>query len=155
MNTKATSSVLLALVGAWFNCLCRAAEPTPLEPTPTCMMRPVLALGYQQQPLAYNEVHPAGFLADRINLSLDKLILDQAGHTGYLGWGADQIGRWIGAVSAQAAVIGRNVEAEVGPKAQELIRAQDAHGIFYGDKIRPDTSVGDKLQVWFGQGRAL
>ena len=106
-------------------------------------------------PLAYDEVLPVGILADRIQLSLDKLIRDEKMHTGYATWGADQIGRWVGAVAVLSAVCGRNHDDRLQPKISELISAQSATGIYYGDKLEADPSRDNSLRVWFGQGRAL
>src|SRR5439155_22564903 len=98
---------------------------------------------------------PGAILADRMELSLTKLIKDKEKLTGYATWGADQIGRWIGAVSVEAATTGKDIASHLKPKVQELIAAQDAHGIFYGAKLAADPSQDNKLRVWFGQARAL
>lgn len=117
--------------------------------------RPVIADGYSNRPLAYDEVRPRGILADRVKLSLDKLIREQQMHTGYATWGADQIGRWIGAVAVLSAVSGQDGDQELRPKVVELIASQAPSGVYYGDKLAEDSSGDNYLRVWFGQGRAL
>lgn len=117
--------------------------------------RPVIAEGYRERPLAYDEVRPAGVLGDRVQLSLDKLIRDRDMHTGYATWGADQIGRWLGAVVVMSEISDRNNDNVLRPKVAELIAAQSPAGVYYGDKLVSDLSDDNVMRVWFGQGRGL
>jgi DUF1680 family protein len=94
-----------------------------------------------------------GALGDRARLSLRKLLRDRKQHTGYAGWGADQIGRWVGAVSVLSRITGRDCGRHLKPKVAELIAAQDEDGLYYGSKTTGNATVDRR--VWFGQGRAI
>ena len=109
---------------------------------------------YKEQPASYFQIKPMGILASRMSFNLDKLINSRQLHTKYAGWGADQIGRWIGAAILEATLT-KNEESLpiIKGKVNELIEAQDREGFYYGKELlrEPDRF----RQAWSGQGRGL
>jgi DUF1680 family protein len=94
-------------------------------------------------------------LADRLRFNLGKLIRDRkTQHTLYSGWGADQIGRWIGATILEATLLGATEDLPaIREKVQSLIAAQDGDGFYYGKELR--TTPERLRECWFGQGRGI
>ncbi len=111
-------------------------------------------MDYRERPLSPTQVTPRGFLAARLRLSLDRLIRKRAMHTAYAGWGADQIGRWIGAAILEAQLLAdQSALPLIREKVEELRAAQDAHGFYYGAELR---NTPERLrECWFGQGRGI
>ena len=109
---------------------------------------------FKEQPAPYFQIQPSGILASRMSFNLNKLINSRELHTKYAGWGADQIGRWIGAAILEATLLKseRSLPIIKG-KVYELIEAQDKEGFYYGKELRmqPDRF----RQAWSGQGRGL
>src|ERR1051325_4367653 len=89
-----------------------------------------------------------------MRLSLDRLIRERTMHTAYAGWGADQIGRWIGAMILEARLLDDPPSLSIiREKVDELIAAQDAHGFYYCAQFR---ATPERLrECWFGQGRGI
>src|SRR5262245_27369711 len=111
-------------------------------------------MNYMERPLAPNQVRPRGLLAARLQLSLERLIRERSMHTKYAGWGADQIGRWIGATTLEASLLADTSALPIiQEKVEELRAAQDENGFYYGAQLR---TTPDRLrECWFGQGRGI
>ena len=69
-----------------------------------------------------------GILADRVDLSLEKLQRDRDGLCAYAGWRADKLGRWIGAAAVLAEITGRDLQNQIQTKEQALLDAQELRG---------------------------
>jgi DUF1680 family protein len=111
------------------------------------------AQNFQEQNLRYEEVRPRELWASRVQLALTKLWRDKDSCCHYIGWGADQLGRWIGATSVLHSILGIPIDSEIQAKVQELLANQDHEGLFFGDQLRAEPSSPHR--VWFGQGRAI
>jgi len=111
-------------------------------------------VNYIERPLSPKQVMPRGLLAARLRLSLDRLIRERAMHTVYAGWGADQIGRWIGATILEATLLADTAaQPFIREKVDELRDAQDENGFYYGAELR---ATPDRVrECWFGQGRGI
>src|SRR5690242_3945443 len=106
-------------------------------------------MNYVERPLAPTQVAPSGLLAGRLRLSLDRLIRERVMHTSYAGWGADQIGRWIGATILEAKLLTElSALPFIREKVDELLAAQDENGFYYGAQLR-DTPERFR-ECWFG-----
>lgn len=112
------------------------------------------AVRWLEQPLSPRQVQPRGLLAARMEFNLTKLIRDRQDHTRYIGWGADQIGRWIGATIMEATMLGADADLPIiREKVDELIANQDKEGFYYGKEL---AATPDRLrECWFGQGRGI
>jgi|GEM_PF-2383790 len=90
-----------------------------------------------------------GSLHDRIGLALRHLRTERPrilGGEGFGGaWGADQAGRWIGAVALAARYLGEPIP-ELAEVVRGLLTVQNASG-FFGTRLNSST--------WWGAGRAL
>jgi len=106
----------LLLTGLQVSICLSQENPTPKDKS--FHMRPVKALGYQEEPLPYNEVRPQGFWKERIERSLDRLIASRESLCEYFGFGADQAGRWVGTTSVLAAVSGKSYKEVIEAKVQ-------------------------------------
>ena len=109
---------------------------------------------FREHPASCFQIQTDGILASRMAFNLDKLINLRQIHSVYTGWGADQIGRWIGTAILEATLLDREPSlAIIREKVDELIRAQDQEGFYYGDELKrqPDRY----RQCWFGQGRGI
>jgi DUF1680 family protein len=75
-------------------------------------------------------------------------------HTVYAGWGADQIGRWIGATVLEASLLADpSAPPLIREKVDELIAAQDEKGFYYGAEL---CQTPERVrECWFGQGRGI
>jgi len=109
---------------------------------------------FREHPASFDQIKTDGMLAERMSLNLDKLINLRHIHTRYTGWGADQIGRWIGTTILEASLLDSKPSMEIiGEKVNELISEQGQDGFYYGDELR---SQPDRYrQCWFGQGRGI
>ena len=63
------------------------------------------AIQFREHPASCAHVQTDGILASRMAFNLGKLISSRQLHTKYAGWGADQIGRWIGAAILEATLL--------------------------------------------------
>ena len=90
-----------------------------------------------------------GPLHERIRLALRHLLVERQrilGGEGFGGaWGADQAGRWIGAVALAARYTGEPVP-ELAEVLRGLLAVQNPSG-FFGTRLNSST--------WWGAGRAL
>lgn len=111
-------------------------------------------MNYQEYPLSPLQVSPRGLLAGRLRLSLERLIREKAMHTVYAGWGADQIGRWIGTTILEAILLQDSSTLPiVRDKVDELRASQDANGFYYGAEL---SATPERLrECWFGHGRSI
>src|SRR5579871_2011070 len=111
-------------------------------------------MNYKERPLSPIQVMPRGLLAARMRLSLDRLIRERQMHTAYAGWGADQIGRWIGATILEAKLLAdSSALLIIREKVDELRVAQDENGFYYGAQLQ---NTPERLrECWFGQGRGI
>lgn len=111
-------------------------------------------MNYKERPLSPKQVKPRGILAQRLRHSLDRLIRERAMHTAYAGWGADQIGRWIGATVLESCLLtDTSVPSIIQEKVDELCMAQDENGLFYGAGLRNNPERF--RECWFGHGRGI
>jgi DUF1680 family protein len=152
-NIALMATVILA--GMFFGVkaeTCSPASPKQvIQDSALWRLRPVRADGYLYQPLAYNEVRPGGLLAERMQGSLTRLLRDRESLCIDLGWGADQVSRWIGAMSTLAVVCGAPIEPVVNEQWRMLRGTQSDKGLFFGN-----DPMGQRYrQVWFGQARAI
>lgn len=109
---------------------------------------------YHEKPLSPREITPRGLLAARLRLSLERLLRERQMHTKYAGWGADQIGRWIGATILEALLLKEDSALPlIHEKVEELCSAQDAQGFYYGVELQETPERW--RECWFGQGRGI
>src|SRR5262245_58502084 len=101
------------------------------------------------QPLELSAIQVSGPLEARMRLSLAHLLAERGRILGGEGfgqaWGADQYGRWIGAVAMAAAYTGQPLPA-LPETVQRFLRTQAPNG-FFGRAFNSLT--------WWGAGRGL
>ncbi len=111
-------------------------------------------MNYAHRSPSPRRVQPRGILFSRLRLSLDRLIGERKMHTAYAGWGADQIGRWIGATILEAALLDDAASLPmIRSKVDELVAAQDSEGFYYGSGLR--ATPKRLRECWFGHGRGI
>jgi DUF1680 family protein len=104
---------------------------------------------YHLCPLDFPSIQLTGSLDQRIRLGLQHLLAERMRILGGEGfgqaWGADQLGRWIGAVALASHYTGEGLP-DLAQTFRACLAAQDASG-FFGTTLNSST--------WWGAGRAL
>lgn len=113
------------------------------------------AITYVERPIAAQHVRPGGILGDRIKFNLDMLIRERnIRHALYSGWGADQIGRWLGATTIAQELFPAKVRSSaIQEKVSELISVQATNGFYYAKEL--EKTPERLYECWFGQGRGI